>query len=425
VIDVQQASQNPGAPLDASPQKTSGSDNQLWTFVPDPKAARQTAQRSSQEPDWRERIIAKVGLVPPAALCIHLCIGMAYGFSVFWLPLSRAIGLDKSVACPDLSLVSELFTITCDWHISSLGWMYTLFFVLLGLSAAACGGWLERAGPRKAGVVAALCWCGGLVDPIKSVALKSLARFDEATGNQTFKCFMCLVLGHVRREPYLRGIRTGSPIEHAPRRETGREFCHPRASPSIRGSPVPKGHMPLCMQPDRKLVNSLIGNPRFVRNIAPAHRSLQDFEQAPRAGAGDTTVAALSIRNGLENTGLPARGHMPRSCPVLFGKSESHQCVERSVGPEEIKLRHYGDFSLGLFAMLERDKAGRLRLGEDQIAIFGCHADLQLIRHSVICTVELCHGVRARRLPRRCWTRMCSIFGILRVLASSGGANSQ
>ncbi len=115
----------------------------------------------------RERIIAKAGfnrwLVPPAALCIHLCIGMAYGFSVFWLPLSRAIGLDKSVACPDITLLGELFTTTCDWRISSLGWMYTLFFVLLGSSAAVWGGWLERAGPRKAGVVAALCWCGGLV----------------------------------------------------------------------------------------------------------------------------------------------------------------------------------------------------------------------------------------------------------------------
>ncbi len=32
-------------------------------------------------------------LVPPAALAIHLCIGMAYGFSVFWLPLSKAIGV--------------------------------------------------------------------------------------------------------------------------------------------------------------------------------------------------------------------------------------------------------------------------------------------------------------------------------------------
>jgi MFS family permease len=116
----------------------------------------------------RERIIAKPGfnrwLVPPAALAIHLCIGMAYGFSVFWLPLSRAIGISKSVACPaDMSLVAELFTTSCDWKISNLGWMFTLFFVLLGSAAAIWGGWLERAGPRKAGFVSALCWCGGLL----------------------------------------------------------------------------------------------------------------------------------------------------------------------------------------------------------------------------------------------------------------------
>ncbi len=52
----------------------------------------------------KERIIAGPGfnrwLVPPAALAIHLCIGMAYGFSVFWLPLSRAVGITTSVACP-------------------------------------------------------------------------------------------------------------------------------------------------------------------------------------------------------------------------------------------------------------------------------------------------------------------------------------
>ncbi len=44
-----------------------------------------------------------------------------------------------------------------------LGWMYTLFFVFLGSIAAIWGGWLEHAGPRKAGFVSALCWCGGLV----------------------------------------------------------------------------------------------------------------------------------------------------------------------------------------------------------------------------------------------------------------------
>ncbi len=115
----------------------------------------------------RERIIARAGfnrwLVPPAALCIHLCIGMAYGFSVFWLPLSRALGVSKANACPDLTLAQELFSTTCDWRVASMGWMYTLFFVFLGGSAAVWGGWLERVGPRKAGVVAALCWCGGLV----------------------------------------------------------------------------------------------------------------------------------------------------------------------------------------------------------------------------------------------------------------------
>ena len=116
----------------------------------------------------KERTVAHHGfnrwLVPPAALCIHLCIGMAYGFSVFWLPLTKAIGISSSIACPaDMSWIAMLFTTTCDWDKPILGWMYTLFFVFLGSSAAVWGGWLEHAGPRKAGVVAALCWCGGLV----------------------------------------------------------------------------------------------------------------------------------------------------------------------------------------------------------------------------------------------------------------------
>jgi hypothetical protein len=103
-------------------------------------------------------------LVPPAALAIHLCIGMAYGFSVFWLPLSKAIGIKESLACPaDMGFLAEITSTTCDWKISMLGWMFTLFFVFLGLAAALFGGWLEHAGPRKAGVVSALCWCGGLV----------------------------------------------------------------------------------------------------------------------------------------------------------------------------------------------------------------------------------------------------------------------
>ena len=115
----------------------------------------------------KERTVAGAGfnrwLVPPAALCIHLCIGMAYGFSVFWLPLSRALGVTKPVSCPDMGFFAEAFTTTCDWRVSTLGWMFTLFFVFLGSASALWGGWLEHAGPRKAGFIAALCWCGGLV----------------------------------------------------------------------------------------------------------------------------------------------------------------------------------------------------------------------------------------------------------------------
>jgi len=116
----------------------------------------------------KERIIAGSGfsrwLVPPAALAIHLCIGMAYGFSVFWLPLSHAVGINQAVACPaDMSFFARMFATTCDWKISELGWMFTLFFVFLGGAAYVWGGWLEHAGPRKAGFVAACCWCGGLL----------------------------------------------------------------------------------------------------------------------------------------------------------------------------------------------------------------------------------------------------------------------
>ena len=73
-----------------------------------------------------------------------------------------------------MGLISALFTTTCDWKVADLGWMYTLFFVLLGSSAAIWGGWLERVGPRKAGVVSTLCWCGGLLISAAGVYLHQL-----------------------------------------------------------------------------------------------------------------------------------------------------------------------------------------------------------------------------------------------------------
>jgi MFS family permease len=114
-------------------------------------------------------------LVPPAALAVHLSIGMAYGFSVFWKPLGNALmgGDGKPLAAcaagattfgEKLSGTLRALTATdCNWTQFDLGWMYTLFFVLLGCSAALWGGWLEREGPRKAGLVSMFCWCGGLL----------------------------------------------------------------------------------------------------------------------------------------------------------------------------------------------------------------------------------------------------------------------
>ena len=115
----------------------------------------------------RERTVAQPEFnrwfVPPAALCIHLCIGMAYGFSVFWLPLTKAVGITTSVPYPEgITFLQKLFSTQYDWDKPMLGWMYTLFFVFLGSSAALFGRWLEQAGPRKAGFISALCWCGGL-----------------------------------------------------------------------------------------------------------------------------------------------------------------------------------------------------------------------------------------------------------------------
>ena len=122
-------------------------------------------------PHWlsREATVAKPGfnrwLVPPAALAIHLCIGMSYGLSVFWLPLSRALSIGRTApaACPDMSIATSLFTTACDWRVSDLVIVFSIGIVMLGLSAAVFGGWLERAGPRKAGLAAALCWGGGFL----------------------------------------------------------------------------------------------------------------------------------------------------------------------------------------------------------------------------------------------------------------------
>lgn len=115
---------------------------------------------------WLDRAstVAKPGfsrwMVPPAALCIHLCIGQAYAFSVFNLPMSKLIGITESA--PD------------DWKLTSLGWIFSLAIVFLGLAAAFGGTWLDRVGPRKAMVAAACCFGGGFIIGAAGIAMHQL-----------------------------------------------------------------------------------------------------------------------------------------------------------------------------------------------------------------------------------------------------------
>src|SRR5271156_3199456 len=101
----------------------------------------------------RSHTIAKPGfsrwMVPPAALCIHLCIGQVYAFSVFNLPMTKLIGITKSA--PD------------DWKLTELGWLFSFAIFVLGFSAALLGRWVEEGGPRRTMLTAALCFGGGFL----------------------------------------------------------------------------------------------------------------------------------------------------------------------------------------------------------------------------------------------------------------------
>ena len=100
-------------------------------------------------------------LVPPAALCVHLCIGQAYAFSVFNKPMAQLL-CSAASACPPPT-EKAISTTPGDWSISALGWIFSLAIVFLGLSAAVFGRWVESAGPRKAMFAAACLFCGGLL----------------------------------------------------------------------------------------------------------------------------------------------------------------------------------------------------------------------------------------------------------------------
>ncbi len=99
-------------------------------------------------------------LIPPAALAIHLCIGQAYAFSVFRLPMTKILGITESIEG--------------DWTRTEIFWAFTIAIVFLGLSAAVLGRWVERVGPRVSGLVSAVCWSGGFLISALAIELHNI-----------------------------------------------------------------------------------------------------------------------------------------------------------------------------------------------------------------------------------------------------------
>ena len=104
----------------------------------------------------RERTVAPKGyrrwLIPPAALAVHLSIGQVYAFSVFKEPLVEHF----------------------DTRLTPISVIFSIAIVMLGLSAAVGGTWVERTGPRKAMFVAACCWSLGFFVSAFGVATDQL-----------------------------------------------------------------------------------------------------------------------------------------------------------------------------------------------------------------------------------------------------------
>jgi MFS family permease len=104
----------------------------------------------------RERTVAPRGynrwLIPPAALAVHLSIGEIYAFSVFKVPLKDHFGTG----------------------LTPIGIIFSIAIGMLGLSAAFGGRWVERAGPRKAMTLAAVCWGSGFLIGAVGVAATQL-----------------------------------------------------------------------------------------------------------------------------------------------------------------------------------------------------------------------------------------------------------
>ena len=91
-------------------------------------------------------------LIAGSAVGIHICIGSVYAWSVLSKPLMQEFGVG----------------------LKEIQWTFSLAILFLGLSAAFMGSYVEKAGPRKAGLISTFFFCSGLLGSSLAVSLQSL-----------------------------------------------------------------------------------------------------------------------------------------------------------------------------------------------------------------------------------------------------------
>jgi OFA family oxalate/formate antiporter-like MFS transporter len=99
-------------------------------------------------------------LIALSAVGMHLSIGSVYSWSIFSKPLMSSIG----------------------WSLQEVSFTFSLAIVFLGLSAALMGKWVEKNGPRKSGLIAAMFFTGGLFLSAVAIYFKNLELLYFAYG---------------------------------------------------------------------------------------------------------------------------------------------------------------------------------------------------------------------------------------------------
>ena len=157
----------------------------------------------------RERIVARPGfnrwLIPPAALAVHLCIGQAYATSVY-----------------KTALVAHF-----DASLTGIGIIFSIAIVMLGLSAAVFGTWVDKNGPRAAMFTAAVFWVTGFLVGALGIYTKQLwlvyLGYGVIGGIGLGIGYISPVSTLIKWFPDRRGMATGMAIM-----EIGRASCRER-----------------------------------------------------------------------------------------------------------------------------------------------------------------------------------------------------